>query len=70
MFVALDEQVFVVYIFNDYVVVLLGIDLEDDGFDRGIALDEDACTDQHESALAVRWLVIPPMALGMIAESC
>jgi len=37
--VALDQYVFVVNVFDDDVVMLLGVDLHDDGFDGGIAFD-------------------------------
>jgi len=39
---ALDEHVFVVDIFDDNVVGMFSIDLDDDGFDGGIAFHEYA----------------------------
>lgn len=42
MLVVLNQDVLVVYLLHDDPVLLFPVDLHDDGFDGGIALDQDA----------------------------
>lgn len=42
MFVILDQYVLVVNVYDDNVVMMLQVNLHDDGFDRRIAFDQDA----------------------------
>lgn len=41
--VLLDDQMAIVQVFDD-VVIVLTINVDDDGLDRWLASDEDACT--------------------------
>lgn len=41
MSLALHQYMLVVDVFDDEFVVVLGVDTHDDGFDGGVALDED-----------------------------
>lgn len=42
MLIVLDQDVFVIYLFHDDPVLLFPVDLHDDGFDGGIAFDQNA----------------------------
>lgn len=42
MFRLLDENMLVVYVIDNVYVPVLGVDLEDDGFDGGVAMYEYA----------------------------
>jgi hypothetical protein len=42
MLVSLDQHMLIVDVFDDEFVVVFAVDFEEDGFDRGVAFDEDA----------------------------
>lgn len=55
MSLALDQDVLVVDVLDDEFMVVLGVDAHDNGFDGGVALDEDTWGEvihhaRHESS--------------------
>ena len=43
MFVALDQEVLVVQVFDDELMIVVLVDLLEDCFDGGVAFDQNTC---------------------------
>jgi len=54
MFRLLDENMLVVYVIDNVYVPVLGVDLEDDGFDGGVAMYEYALSSARNDDLVER----------------
>ena len=67
----LDQDVLIVDVFNDEVVVVLVIYSVDDGFDRRVALNENACVVfQQIPRICTRIYLVPATARGIPEILC